>query len=143
MNRLKELRIEKGLRENKKLSQKELAETIGVHYRTLQNWESGENQIKPDKAQVLADYFGVNVGYLLGYDKEPILTMEEHMIRSGMADDGMVFYNGEKLSEHLLQLEQAPFVRQDKEQEIKKSLSELSYQDVNLVHALIKRLADK
>ena len=62
MNRLKELRQEK------KLSQKELAENIGVHYRTLQNWENGESQIKPEKAQLLADYFGVSVGYLLGYE---------------------------------------------------------------------------
>ncbi|MFZ1758942.1 MAG: helix-turn-helix transcriptional regulator [Streptococcus suis] len=61
MNRLKELRQEK------KLSQKELAKKIGVHYRTLQNWENGESQIKPDKAQALADYFGVSVGYLLGF----------------------------------------------------------------------------
>ncbi|MGF0111882.1 helix-turn-helix domain-containing protein [Streptococcus sp. SGI.013] len=61
MNRLKELRQEK------KLSQKELAKKIGVHYRTLQNWENGESQIKPDKAQALADYFGVPVGYLLGF----------------------------------------------------------------------------
>lgn len=61
MNRLKELRQEK------KLSQKELAKKIGVHYRTLQNWENGESQIKPDKAQALADHFGVSVGYLLGF----------------------------------------------------------------------------
>lgn len=64
MNRLKELRREK------KLSQKELAENIRVHYRTLQRWESGESQIKPDKAQQLADYFGVSVGYILGYEPE-------------------------------------------------------------------------
>jgi len=63
MNRLKELRQEK------KLSQKELAENIGVHYRTLQNWENGESQLKPEKAQQLADYFGVSVGYLLGYSE--------------------------------------------------------------------------
>lgn len=62
MNRLKELRQEK------KLSQKELAKTIGVHYRTLQNWENGESQIKPDKAQQLADFFGVSIAHLLGYD---------------------------------------------------------------------------
>ncbi|MGQ7550694.1 helix-turn-helix domain-containing protein [Streptococcus suis] len=62
MNRLKELRQEK------KLSQKELAKKIGVHYRTLQNWENGESQIKPDKAQKLAEHFGVSVGYLLGYE---------------------------------------------------------------------------
>ena len=61
MNRLKELRKEKGL------SQKALANELGVHYRTLQNWENGESQIKPDKAQQLADFFGVSVGYLLGY----------------------------------------------------------------------------
>ena len=62
MNRLKQLRQEK------KQSQKELAENIGVHYRTLQNWENEESQIKPEKAQQLADYFGVSVGYLLGYE---------------------------------------------------------------------------
>ena len=62
MNRLKELRKEK------KLSQKELAKTIGVHYRTLQNWENGESQIKPDKAQQLADFFGVSITHLLSYD---------------------------------------------------------------------------
>ncbi|WP_330942608.1 helix-turn-helix domain-containing protein [Streptococcus anginosus] len=64
MNRLKELRQEK------KLSQKELAENIGVHYRTLQNWENGESQIKTEKAQQLADFFGVSVGYLLGFSSE-------------------------------------------------------------------------
>ena len=67
MNRLKELRQEK------KLSQKELAENIGVHYRTLQNWENGESQIKPEKAQQLADFFGVSVGYLLGYEEAKTL----------------------------------------------------------------------
>ena len=61
MNRLKELRKEKGL------SQKALANELGVHYRTLQNWENGESNIKPDKAKQLADFFGVSVGYLLGY----------------------------------------------------------------------------
>lgn len=81
MNRLKELRQEK------KLSQKELAENIGVHYRTLQNWENGESQIKPEKAQQLADYFGVSVGYLLGYiddseiyDDEIVTEPEEGLV---------------------------------------------------------------
>ena len=62
MNRLKELRQEK------KLTQKELADLIDVHYRTLQNWENGESQIKPDKAQQLADFFDVSIAHLLGYD---------------------------------------------------------------------------
>nr|WP_283264657.1 helix-turn-helix transcriptional regulator [Streptococcus dysgalactiae] len=66
MNRLKELRKEKGL------TQQSLADDIGVHFRTLQNWESGESQIKPKKAQRLADYFGVSVGYLLGFEQRLI-----------------------------------------------------------------------
>lgn len=61
MNRLKELRKEK------KLTQEELASEIGVSKITILRWENGERQIKPDKAQALAEYFGVSVGYLLGY----------------------------------------------------------------------------
>ena len=63
MNRLKELRKEK------KLTQQELADELGIHFRTLQNWENEKADIKSDKAQQLADYFGVSVGYLLGYSE--------------------------------------------------------------------------
>ncbi|HFU4463181.1 TPA: helix-turn-helix transcriptional regulator [Streptococcus suis] len=63
MNRLKELRKEKGL------SQVAFSKEIGIPLRTLQSWENGESQIKPDKAQALADHFGVSVGYLLGYSE--------------------------------------------------------------------------
>ena len=62
MNRLKELRKEK------KITQQEMADTFQVSKRTVLYWESGEKQIKPNKAQELADYFGVSVGYLLGYE---------------------------------------------------------------------------
>lgn len=67
MNRLKELRKEKGL------SQKALADNFEVTEKTVSRWENGESQIKPDKAQQLADYFGVSVGYLLGYSDTPEL----------------------------------------------------------------------
>ena len=63
MNRIKELR------KQKKVTQEEVAEAIGVTRRGFQKWENGESQIKPDKAQQLADYFGVSVGYLLGYSE--------------------------------------------------------------------------
>ena len=77
MNRLKELRKEK------KLTQKELAEKTDIPYRTLQRWENGETDIKSDKAQELADFFGVHVPFLLGYS--PIRTAEEEI--SMMIDD--------------------------------------------------------
>lgn len=64
MNKLRELRKAKGL------TQQELAEAIDVTRRGYQKWENEESQIKPDKAQQLAEYFGVSVGYLLGYEPE-------------------------------------------------------------------------
>ena len=85
MNKLKELRQEK------KLTQEELARDIGVHYRTLQNWENGESQIKPEKIQQLADFFGVSVGYLLGYEPESEQVSNHQKIK-------ICFSNGEELS---------------------------------------------
>lgn len=76
MNRLKELRQDKGL------TQKEFAEDIGIPYRTIQRWENEKSQIKPEKAQQLADYFGVGVGYLLGYSEEQI-QFENFLDKSG------------------------------------------------------------
>lgn len=72
MNRLKKLRQEKGL------SQKSLTEMLNdksdftVTLRTVQNWEANKTPIKSAPAQILADYFGVTVPYLLGYHEETI-----------------------------------------------------------------------
>ena len=70
MNRLKELRQKKGD------TQEDVAKVMGVTRRGYQKWENGESQIKPEKARQLADYFGVNVAYLLGFeDKQHILKI--------------------------------------------------------------------
>ncbi|WP_240148099.1 MULTISPECIES: helix-turn-helix transcriptional regulator [unclassified Streptococcus] len=74
MNRLKELRKEK------KLSQKEIAKEMSISEKTLSRWENGESQIKPEKAQQLAKYLGVSVGYLLGYESLDIIL---NMSRNG------------------------------------------------------------
>lgn len=108
MNRLKELRQEK------KLSQKELAENIGVHYRTLQNWENGESQIKPGKAQQLADYFGVSVGYLLGYESNR--DLRNHLVHGDTdlnPDDFSDFIRKENdlfINENLQRLSEENFI---------------------------------
>ena len=81
MNRLKELRKEK------KLSQKEIAKEMSISEKTLSRWENGESQIKPEKAQQLADYFGVSVGYLLGYsDVRFELEQIEKAIKNRLID---------------------------------------------------------
>lgn len=56
------------LQRAEKLTQQELADIAEVSKRTIQNLEDGTSNIKPEKAKKLADYFGVSVGYLLGYD---------------------------------------------------------------------------
>lgn len=62
MTRLRELQ------RAKKLTQQELADIAEVSKRTIQNWEGGTSNIKTEKAKKLADYFGVSVAYLLGYE---------------------------------------------------------------------------
>ena len=85
MNRLKQLRKEKGL------TQQEVADEIGVTKRTYIYWENGESQIKTNKASQLADYFGVSVGYLLGYEPESEQVSNYQKIK-------ICFSNGEELS---------------------------------------------
>lgn len=65
MNNLKKLRKDKGL------TQQELAQEMETTKLTISNWENEKHTIKADKAQQLADYFGVSVGYLLGYSNNP------------------------------------------------------------------------
>lgn len=65
MNRIKELRKSKGL------TQEELADEINVTKLTILRWEKGDRTPKSDKAQQMAEFFGVSVGYLLGYDDRP------------------------------------------------------------------------
>ncbi|HFR3870335.1 TPA: helix-turn-helix domain-containing protein, partial [Streptococcus suis] len=105
MNKLKELRKERNL------TQKELSVETGIPYRTIQRWENGETTIKQDKAQELADHFGVSVGYLLGLSDETlnfqnlgelveILANSEitNRIRATISDEG-VLKDIEKITE--------------------------------------------
>ena len=73
MNRIKELRKSK----NGGMTQQELAEAVSIPKRTIQRLENNESQIKPDKAQILADYFGVDVPYLLGYSDNPLGALDD------------------------------------------------------------------
>ena len=91
-NKLKELRKDKGL------SQQALAEQIGVHYRTLQNWENGKTHIKPEKAEQLASFFNVPVVHLLGYDDiGDLITDTEDSLKKGVEEQQKV---GQQASSH-------------------------------------------
>lgn len=85
MNRLKQLRQQTGD------TQEDVAKAIGVTRRGYQKMENEESQIKSDKAQQLAKYFGVSVGYLLGYEPESEQVINYQKIK-------ICFSNGEELS---------------------------------------------
>lgn len=61
MNNLKKLRKAKGL------TQQELAQEMETTKLTISNWENEKHTIKADKADQLAKFFNVSLGYLLGY----------------------------------------------------------------------------
>ena len=84
MNRLKQLRKEKGG------TQQEVADEIGVTKRAYIYWENEESQIKTKKASQLADYFGVSVGYLLGYEPESEQVSNYQKIKICFSDGGEI-----------------------------------------------------
>lgn len=58
--RIKELRLER------QISQKKLAQAIGVDKRAIIFWEQGVNEPKASYIKKLAEYFEVSADYLLG-----------------------------------------------------------------------------
>ena len=93
MNKLKELR------KLHNVSQEELSKKLSVTEKTISRWENEKTQIKPDKAQQLAEYFNVSVAYLLGYidtPKEELMTFnsgeEFEKARQNLLDE----YSSEK-----------------------------------------------
>ena len=79
MNRLKEIRKEKGM------SQIALAKELGVSYRTWQYWENGASSIKPDNLKTLCEIFDVDAPYLLGYNT----VKNETNIKASVLDEAL------------------------------------------------------
>ena len=79
-NRLKFLRTNKGITQDElaQIITKELKENEKpISKMVISNWENNKHTIKPEKAQQLADFFEVPVGYLLGYSDSPIFELDE------------------------------------------------------------------
>lgn len=56
----------KRLREERRISQAELAQAIGVHPSAVAMYETGKTKPRYDNLQKIADYFGVSVGVITG-----------------------------------------------------------------------------
>lgn len=71
-NRLEEIRQEK------KLSQKDLAKKLNISQQAISLYEKGEREPKLETWQKLADFFNVPVDYLLGISKDSsTLTIDD------------------------------------------------------------------
>ena len=58
----------KDLRNEKSLSQKQLAKELGVLERTISHWESGNRECDFDTLILIAKFFGVSTDFLLGLE---------------------------------------------------------------------------
>ncbi|MFA9467923.1 MULTISPECIES: helix-turn-helix domain-containing protein [unclassified Streptococcus] len=134
-NKIKDLRKEKGL------TQQELAEEIGVSKLTILRWEQGQRDIKSDKAQQLADYFGVQVSYLLGHSGFRTWSEEDFFYTTGypmvMPDLNDASDNDEKNSE------QSFDDYLSKYNTVISKLSKLKDDDFDLISKLIDRMHKK
>ena len=70
MNRLKELRIEKGL------TQEKLAKKVGINRTTIAKIESGERDLTLDHIQRMSAFFNVSYDYILGKSNERTNTIQ-------------------------------------------------------------------
>ena len=58
----------KTLRKEKKLTQKELAEQIGISQKSYSHWETGKNEPSLENLIKLADLLEVSIDWLFGRD---------------------------------------------------------------------------
>lgn len=85
MNRLRELRTEKGL------LQSDIAKIINKSERAVGFYETGERDMGTETLSILADFFNVSIDYLLG--KSNIRNIEEefefayHKETEGLSDE--------------------------------------------------------
>ena len=96
MNMVRELRIKKGIQA------KQLALDIGVSNATVSDWEHGRKNPTGERLKKLADYFGVDEGFILGYGMEkPNLFVPENHAISGKSETDQII---ERLLEKLDQM---------------------------------------
>ena len=62
----------KDLQEDQDLTQKELAEILGIDQRVYSNYETGKREIQPDLWFLLAKYYHTSADYILGITNRPI-----------------------------------------------------------------------
>ncbi len=100
---------------------KQISEETGIAYPTLTSYNQGVRNPKKNNAVILAKYFGVSVGYLLGDEKEPNLINpgDEPLIPTKLVQElSSINYQKEEVLQEYLELTK-------KEQVILKKIREI------------------
>lgn len=71
------------LRKNAKMTMKELGRVLGCGESTISMYENGKRQPDNETLKKIADYYGVTIDYLLGYETTTISTVEENSLTDG------------------------------------------------------------
>lgn len=72
-NRLKKLRKEKGL------TQADLAKVLNTNQSQYGKYENGKTNLSIENAQILSEFFGVTLSYLLGFDDDSCIVGSKKM----------------------------------------------------------------
>lgn len=90
----------KKLRENKNLSQYDLAHDLSISQSAIGNWESGKREPNFSMMQKIANYFNVSVDYLLGREDSPTFTIPDTLKDTQIAfTDGLQDLDEEELKQ--------------------------------------------
>lgn len=104
------------VRNKKGMSQRELAEKLGVSQQTIGSWEVGRTAPDPEAIKKIADFFNVSTDYLLGKtdtsspplpslnrkDEREITKLMDGMKEMLMQEKGLMF-DGQPASEESIQ----------------------------------------
>ena len=134
MNIVRELRIKKGIPQN------ELALELGITSAAVSNWEHGKSDPSGERLKKLAEYFGVDEQFILGYGSEtPNLFVPENPKISGVSETEQIIQHVlEKLNDQVPKTQESRILVQG----IDKLPKEQREQALNVVKAMFTQYAD-
>lgn len=113
----------KQLRNEKKLSQQELADKLGINRSTYARYETSATQPDYETLQKLADFFDVSIDYLLGRTDNPT-TSNNHRLELTEKDEMDVAKRLQKFKEEIEKSDGLAFSGEPLSEEAKESLIE-------------------
>lgn len=127
--KIKELRTKAGL------SQKQLAERVGVKQNTVSGWESGKHDIGLDELKQLSELFGVSIDEILGKQTVPTVIFAEKAPK--------LFHDGHSFGQYVLTatVEEIEDAIYEDMNDIKNSFFQIGYKlDIIQTNRLFNRL---